>query len=76
MTLNITLAIGVYFLLPETKNVALEDMDTLFGGVSHVDQGAAIVEKNGEDLDVTKADYAHAVITENIESVESKKETV
>lgn len=54
MTLNIMLAIGVFFLLPETKNVPLEQMDTLFGGVSHVDKGAEILEKHGDDVDEEK----------------------
>lgn len=54
MTLNITLAIGVIFLLPETKNVPLEQMDTLFGGVSHVDKGAEILEKHEDDVEGDK----------------------
>ncbi|TLS25602.1 hypothetical protein PpBr36_07798 [Pyricularia pennisetigena] len=40
MAINIVLAVFVYFLIPETKKVPLEEMDVLFGGVNHVDQGA------------------------------------
>ncbi|OBT93220.1 hypothetical protein VE01_08834 [Pseudogymnoascus verrucosus] len=54
MTLNIMLAVGVFFLLPETKNVPLEQMDTLFGGVSHVDKGAEILEKHGDYVEEEK----------------------
>ncbi|KAM0417225.1 hypothetical protein ACHAPT_012802 [Fusarium lateritium] len=43
MTMNVTLAAIVYFIVPETKQVPLEEMDTLFGGVSHVEKGAAII---------------------------------
>ena len=34
------LALYVVFLIPETRKVALEDMDTLFGGPNHVEKGA------------------------------------
>ncbi|KAM6522908.1 hypothetical protein FALCPG4_012522 [Fusarium falciforme] len=32
-----------FFTLPETKRVPLEEMDSLFGGVSHVEKGAATI---------------------------------
>jgi hypothetical protein len=57
MTTNILLALFVYFLLPETSKVPLEEMDRLFGGVSHVEKGAAIVEMD----DVKAADQAQTV---------------
>ncbi|KAI1363965.1 general substrate transporter [Xylaria arbuscula] len=40
---NILLAAFVYFFIPETKQVSLEEMDTLFGGQNHVDKGAQIL---------------------------------
>ncbi|KAJ4236137.1 hypothetical protein NW757_013413 [Fusarium falciforme] len=43
MSVNICLAILVFFTLPETKRVPLEEMDSLFGGVSHVEKGAATI---------------------------------
>ena len=46
MATNICLASITYFVLPETKQIALEEMDTLFGGVSHVEKGAAIIQED------------------------------
>ncbi|KAK4033043.1 quinate permease 6 [Parachaetomium inaequale] len=46
MATNICLATIAYFVLPETKQIALEEMDTLFGGVSHVEKGAAIIQED------------------------------
>lgn len=52
MAMNVCLAIIVYFILPETKQIPLEEMDTLFGGVNHVEKGAAIMY----DVEATVAD--------------------
>lgn len=50
---NILLAIFVFFLVPETKQVSLEEMDALFGGQNHV-------EKGGQLLGVSDAHAADA----------------
>ncbi|KAK2602125.1 hypothetical protein N8I77_008684 [Diaporthe amygdali] len=42
--INCLLVCYVIFLIPETKGVPLEEMDRLFGGVSHVQGGAAMRE--------------------------------
>ena len=33
----------VWFLIPETKQIPLEEIDVLFGGANHVDKGADIL---------------------------------
>lgn len=43
MAINICLAVFVYFLVPETKQVPLEEIDVLFGGANHVDKGAQML---------------------------------
>jgi len=40
---NILLAAFVYFFIPETKQVALEEMDALFGGQNHVEKGSQLL---------------------------------
>ncbi|KAF7559544.1 hypothetical protein G7046_g4621 [Stylonectria norvegica] len=41
--MNIVLAIYVYFLIPETKGIALEQMDVIFGGADHTEKGAQML---------------------------------
>lgn len=53
--MNLLLVTFVIFLVPETRRVSLEEMDTLFGGANHV-------EKGGNLLNV--ADPHHATIGE------------
>ncbi|KAE8150460.1 general substrate transporter [Aspergillus avenaceus] len=66
--INIVLFIYVYFLIPETKGVALEHMDTLFGGVDHAEKGVEIVQHDSK---------GHAVELEEVnERVDKKEATV
>jgi hypothetical protein len=46
--INALLAIFVWFFLPETKQISMEEIDTLFGGANHIEQGAKMVG-NEED---------------------------
>lgn len=46
--INCLLVAYVYFLIPETKGVPLEEMDRLFGGVSHVQGGAEMLQDGGD----------------------------
>ncbi|KAI9644720.1 hypothetical protein NHQ30_006746 [Ciborinia camelliae] len=45
--INIFLALYVWFLIPETKKVALEEIDVLFGGSNHVEKGGNLLQ--GQD---------------------------
>jgi hypothetical protein len=44
MGVNMLLAVFVWYCIPETKGVPLEEMDELFGGVNHVYGGAELME--------------------------------
>jgi hypothetical protein len=41
--INVLLAVFVYFFIPETRGVMLEEMDAKFGGVNHVDKGGDLM---------------------------------
>lgn len=41
--INMLLAVFVFFFVPETRKVKLEEIDTLFGGANHVEKGATIL---------------------------------
>lgn len=45
--INICLAVFVFFFIPETRRVSLEEMDVLFGGSNHVEKGGDLL--NVED---------------------------
>ncbi|KAL0944511.1 sugar transporter [Colletotrichum truncatum] len=50
--INVVLFTYVWFLIPETKGVALERMDTIFGGIDHSDKGNAILSHDFEEARV------------------------
>lgn len=42
--INFLLALFVYFFIPETKKVSLEEIDVLFGGSNHVEKGGDLLQ--------------------------------
>ncbi|KUJ07324.1 major facilitator superfamily transporter sugar [Mollisia scopiformis] len=62
MTTNICLAFFVWFCIPETKSVSLEEVDVLFGGANHT-------EKGGDLLHVEDAHHAHIGV-DNVDHIE------
>ncbi|KFY63574.1 hypothetical protein V496_03882 [Pseudogymnoascus sp. VKM F-4515 (FW-2607)] len=53
--INVMLAIFVIFIVPETRNVMLEEMDTLFGGPNHIEKGGAQLFEHADDTVGTTA---------------------
>lgn len=51
MAANVLMIGYVWFFIPETKKVPLEEMDTLFGGQSHVTEGSRMVKVDSEMAD-------------------------
>jgi hypothetical protein len=52
--INFCLAVFVYFIVPETRGVPLEEVDTLFGGANHVDKGADLITVESRPDTVTE----------------------
>lgn len=52
--INILLAAFVFFFIPETRRVKLEEIDVLFGGNNHVEKGANLMGMPSRDLSVAE----------------------
>ncbi|TDZ28954.1 Quinate permease [Colletotrichum spinosum] len=48
MAVNFLLVAYVWFFIPETKKVPLEEIDVLFGGANHVEKGSQLVQLGPE----------------------------
>lgn len=68
---NVCLAFFVYFLIPETKQIPLEEIDVLFGGANHVDKGAQMLgvpeEKSNATHLAEQRKGGHGVSTQRTE---------
>lgn len=72
MGINVVLAIFVYFFIPETKGVMLEQMDVIFGGADHTEKGAQILGVNENNV-AERGDYKDGP---EIQQAERKRESV
>ena len=68
--INFLLAVFVFFFIPETKKVSLEEIDALFGGSNHVTQGEMLVAHDKENQLEARDEKADSV---RIEDVQSKR---
>ncbi|KAJ5493993.1 Major facilitator superfamily domain general substrate transporter [Penicillium fimorum] len=67
--INFLLAIFVWFFIPETKMVPLEEIDTLFGGANHVTQGEEVMaQQKGARLRDEENEKADTVTVEHTRS--------
>ncbi|KAH8727484.1 general substrate transporter [Phaeosphaeriaceae sp. PMI808] len=62
--INFLLAIFVWFIVPETKQVSLEEMDAVFGGANHVVGGAELEGKDPERQRSVTVHHEGKTITE------------
>lgn len=64
--INLLLAVFVWFFIPETKKVTLEEMDALFGGANHVEKGGDLLHvENAHHANLGDQNGAHEVTTEH-----------
>jgi hypothetical protein len=67
--INFLLAAFVFFFIPETKQVSLEEIDTLFGGANHVAQGEEVLaHQKGVQMTHEGSEKPGAVTVENVGS--------
>jgi len=52
--INFLLALFVYFYIPETRKVKLEEIDVLFGGNNHVEKGANLMNMPSRDVSIAE----------------------
>ncbi|KAI5361234.1 Putative major facilitator, sugar transporter, major facilitator superfamily [Septoria linicola] len=64
--INFLLAVFVWFFIPETRKVLLEEMDSKFGGSNHV-------EKGGNLMGVTDAHHAEIGLDDKAPSAEQRE---
>lgn len=57
--INFLLALFVYFFIPETKKVKLEEIDTLFGGQNHIEKGATMLGLESRNPSVAAQGHGH-----------------
>ncbi|KAK8131235.1 hypothetical protein PG984_007673 [Apiospora sp. TS-2023a] len=70
MAVNVLLAVFVWFLVPETKQVSLEEIDVLFGGQNHVEKGGQMMGVPDPHHQTTETmDEKAAVETREVRSV-------
>lgn len=67
--INFLLAVFVFFFVPETKQVPLEEIDALFGGANHVVQGEQVLAQQ-KGIQVTHEEHVKpgSVTVENVET--------
>ncbi|KAI9655308.1 MAG: hypothetical protein M1821_005455 [Bathelium mastoideum] len=71
--INFLLAAFVWFFIPETKQIALEEIDVLFGGSNHVEKGGDLLGVEDAHHTTVSADQAGVVdskaATDRVEEV-------
>ena len=70
--INFLLALFVFFFIPETKQVPLEEIDTLFGGANHVVQGEQVLAQQKGIQATHETDEKPGSVT--VENVETRSE--
>ncbi|KAH6695341.1 quinate permease [Plectosphaerella plurivora] len=78
MAINVCLFAFVWFLIPETKQIALEEIDVLFGGSSHAEKGTDMLGNHVHNTDIRAANDAAFEVKDGatVQQTEAKKQSV
>ena len=74
MAANFCLVVFVYYFIPETKGVALEQMDVIFGGADHTEKGADLLGIPHEPSAAAPVDNSREIA--EIQGVDQRREVV
>jgi sugar transport protein len=79
MAINVCLFVFVWFFIPETKQIALEEIDVLFGGSSHAEKGTDMLGNHPHTTDDIRATNDAAFEVKDgatVQQTEAKKQSV
>lgn len=69
--INFLLAVFVFFMIPETKQVPLEEIDALFGGANHATQGQELI-LNEKQMAVSQQEAGEKPDAVNVEDASQR----
>jgi sugar porter (SP) family MFS transporter len=70
MSANICLVIFVWFIVPETKKISLEEIDVLFGGANHIEKGGDLLNVDNPHVaspEISEGTVKNETTTTNVE---------
>ena len=64
---NFLLGVYVFFFIPETKKITLEEIDALFGGKNHVTNGEDLIAREKQAQIEEQDEKPRSTVVEDVE---------